>query len=174
MPVKVEKSVPLLISFRSHHNAYKEGDGSGTKIIKYNEPNTFWHKLFQVTFGLIFIHYFLWFIPMLFMVWLPYQWGYPLISVILLGIYLPTYFNKDELKYGRPWDWFKEHWCWNYLQFYGQLEVVREAELDPERKYIFGTHPHGILILSRIANYGVFNFFYLCFPFTFISINQVL
>jgi hypothetical protein len=154
MPSKLENSKPLVITFRSHHNAYHEGDDSGARIIRYEEPNTFWEKCFQVTFGLFVIHYFLWFIPMFFMVYLPYVWGYPLISLGLIGLYLPTYFNKDELKYGRPWEWFRQHWCWKYLQHYGQIEIVREAELDAERKYIFGYHPHGILILSRIGTYG--------------------
>ena len=27
-------------------------------------------------------------------------------------------------------------------------------ELDPSRQYIFGWHPHGILLLSRFAIYG--------------------
>ncbi len=113
---------------------------------------------------------------MILMVYLPYQWGYSAISVLLLALYIPTYFNKDELKYGRPWEWFRQNGFWKYLQHvsdlqqlylifllyvniplyiqYGQIEVVREAELDVDRKYIFGYHPHGILILSRISTYG--------------------
>ena|SRR5689334_4918571 len=114
MPVKIEKSEPLVITFRDHHNAYTEEDGA--KIIRHLEPNTLWHKFCQIAYGMIVIHYFLWFIPMLFMVYLPWIWGYPLVSIILLAIYLPTYFNRDELKHGRPWEWLRQHRMWTYLQ----------------------------------------------------------
>lgn len=33
-------------------------------------------------------------------------------------------------------------------------QIEREVELDPARQYIFGWHPHGILLLSRFAIYG--------------------
>ena len=33
-------------------------------------------------------------------------------------------------------------------------QIEREVELDPTRQYIFGWHPHGILLLSRFAIYG--------------------
>lgn len=141
MPVKVEKSEPLLITFRSHHNAYQEG--SGAQIIRYPEVNTVWSKISQIVVGMVVIHYFLWFIPMFLSLYLLYSLGYPVVSFILLALYIPTYFNKDELKYGRPWEWIRQHSFWKYLQHYGQLEIVRECELDTDRKYIFGYHPHG-------------------------------
>lgn len=31
---------------------------------------------------------------------------------------------------------------------------VRTTPLDPSRQHIFGWHPHGIIILSRVAVYG--------------------
>lgn len=34
------------------------------------------------------------------------------------------------------------------------IKVIREQELDPKKKYIFGFHPHGIIVLSRLATYG--------------------
>lgn len=36
----------------------------------------------------------------------------------------------------------------------GSIKVIREAELDGKKKYIFGFHPHGIIVLSRLATYG--------------------
>lgn len=34
------------------------------------------------------------------------------------------------------------------------IEVIREQELDPKKRYIFGFHPHGIIIFSRVAWLG--------------------
>jgi len=148
---------PYVITFRPHHNAYKEGDGSGAQIVHYKEPEGTLYRFLKLLYGVVIIHYFLWFIPMLLCLYLPYHFGYPVISFLILGVYLPTYFNKDELKLGRTWDWFRQHKAWRLLQHYAQLEIVREEPLDANRKYILAYHPHGILILSRIGTYsGVF------------------
>ncbi|KAF1773645.1 Diacylglycerol acyltransferase [Phytophthora cactorum] len=31
------------------------------------------------------------------------------------------------------------------------IKILREQELDPNKKYIFGFHPHGIFALSRLC-----------------------
>jgi hypothetical protein len=35
-----------------------------------------------------------------------------------------------------------------------RLKIIREQELDSSRKYIFGCHPHGIIVLSRLTSCG--------------------
>jgi hypothetical protein len=35
-----------------------------------------------------------------------------------------------------------------------RLKIIREQELDSSRKYIFGSHPHGIIVLSRLTSCG--------------------
>lgn len=35
-----------------------------------------------------------------------------------------------------------------------RMKVIREQELDSKKKYIFGYHPHGIIVLSRLATYA--------------------
>ncbi|GMF53245.1 unnamed protein product [Phytophthora fragariaefolia] len=34
------------------------------------------------------------------------------------------------------------------------VRIIREQELDSSKQYIFGFHPHGIIVLSRIAIFG--------------------
>lgn len=34
------------------------------------------------------------------------------------------------------------------------IQLIREQELDPKKQYLFGFHPHGIIVLSRIAWFG--------------------
>ena len=33
---------------------------------------------------------------------------------------------------------------------------MREAKLEPGKQYIFGFHPHGIMVMSRIFLYGAY------------------
>ncbi|CAL8101517.1 unnamed protein product [Orchesella dallaii] len=152
----------LVYTFRSHHNAYQEEDGSGATIIRKEIKPGVLRTIAQYFHGVILIHYFLWFIPMFFMLYLPTYFGYWWVSWIMLTMYLRTYYTVDELKRGRPWNWLRTHRLWKLMQNYLQLEVVREAKLDPKRQYIFGTHPHGIIILSRTSTYG--NLFERLFP----------
>lgn len=39
-------------------------------------------------------------------------------------------------------------------QLHCRLNIIREKELDPSKAYIFGLHPHGIIVLSRMAWFG--------------------
>jgi hypothetical protein len=34
------------------------------------------------------------------------------------------------------------------------MKIIREQELEPSKQCIFGFHPHGIIVLSRIAIFG--------------------
>ena len=44
--------------------------------------------------------------------------------------------------------------CGPGSQSYFPLRAIRTTPLDASRQYIFGWHPHGILVLSRIFCYG--------------------
>jgi len=81
--------------------------------------------------------------------------GYWYLSLLLLALYLPGFFNNDQYKAnGRPWHSFRRHRVWHLIQSHLNVECVREQKLDPSAKYIFGVYPHGILIMSRPAIYG--------------------
>lgn len=43
---------------------------------------------------------------------------------------------------------------WHTAANHLRLKIIREQELDGKKKYIFGYHPHGIIVLSRLATYG--------------------
>jgi hypothetical protein len=158
----VDDTELLVQTFRSHHNAYTEGDGSGAKIIRYPEQLGPIYKVAQHIYGAILIHYFLWFIPMIIFLCIPLHFGYWYISLAIFAVYTRSFINRDELKQGRPWDAVRKNPIWRLMQNYVKLEVVREAKLDPSRQYIFGYHPHGIIILSRVSMYG--NVFETMFP----------
>jgi hypothetical protein len=71
-----------------------------------------------------------------------------------LALYLPSFLDGSEKRLGRPWDALRLHGVWRLSQGYFPATLRRTTKLDPKKKYVFGWHPHGILILSRIHTYG--------------------
>jgi len=75
-------------------------------------------------------------------------------GALALAAYLPSFLDGSEKKLGRPWDALRRHAVWTLSQGYFPATLRRTKRLDPKQKYVFGWHPHGILILSRIHVYG--------------------
>ncbi len=70
-------------------------------------------------------------------------------------MYLPSVLDGSQsTANGRQWNFFRTMPIWHSTARLLNLKVVREAPLDGNKKYIFGFHPHGIIVLSRIATYA--------------------
>ena len=115
----------------------------------------------SIAYGVFISSYLVW--PLIAAALLAAIWSPAVKVAVLLCVlaYLPTLFDKSELKGkpapGRPWHAFRLSSCWRLSWRYMRLRLVRSVELPPSAQYIFGLHPHGILLLSRIAFYaGVF------------------
>ncbi|CAK4677786.1 hypothetical protein AeMF1_001047 [Aphanomyces euteiches] len=113
----------------------------------------------ELVLAVIAIHYLLWFWLAGFILYYFHAIGYTYVSVALLVLYLPVYFNKAHLKLtagegSMSWDAFRTSSLWKMLCSYMGVELIREAELDSAKQYVFGYHPHGILILSRVSTYA--------------------
>lgn len=130
------------------------------KAPPYFSPDSKVPKFIQdaVTIGFTFftIHYFFWIVPALIFLYSLHHHGYTIIAAVLIALYVPTLFDgahKKILK-GRNWDSLRQLKIWSVCANYIDMELIRQKELDPKKKYIFGYHPHGIIILSRISVYA--------------------
>ena len=69
---------------------------------------------------------------------------------ILTSLYLAWWaydFNTCNMG-GRRWNWFRNLFLWKYCRDYFPVRLVKTAEFDPNRNYICGSHPHGLLCLG--------------------------
>ena len=144
----------LVLSFRSHHNAYTEGDGSGAVIERYPCPTSLSFQVIQFIFSLVIVHYLLYWLLMAAVLALLVYCGLWYVSLVLTLLYLASFTDQSQFKTGRVWEWFRQNRLWYLSHQYTELEVVRTQQLDPSRQYIFAVYPHGILIISRIGLYG--------------------
>ncbi|KAK6020779.1 diacylglycerol acyltransferase, partial [Ostertagia ostertagi] len=49
------------------------------------------------------------------------------------------------------WNWYKNHAIWTHFADYFPLKIVKTADLPPDRNYIIGLHPHGVLSIGAFT-----------------------
>ncbi|WRT69199.1 uncharacterized protein IL334_006183 [Kwoniella shivajii] len=55
---------------------------------------------------------------------------------------------------GRPKEWARRSFIWKYYAQYYPCSIVKEADLPPDRPYLFGYHPHGIIGMGAFATFA--------------------
>lgn len=125
------------------------------------------HSAAMSTLVFIVIHYLFWFPTVVVaLVGLYYVLGGGVAGGVAVALpvaaYLPSFLDGCSLKLGRPWDALRMWSVWSLGHDYVGMRVRRTAALDAAKKYVFGWHPHGIIVLSRLSVYG--GFFERLFP----------
>ncbi|XP_014672218.1 PREDICTED: 2-acylglycerol O-acyltransferase 1-like [Priapulus caudatus] len=65
-------------------------------------------------------------------------------------------FDRDSCnRGGRRSEWVRNWPMWAYYRDYFPITLRRTAELDPNRNYVFGYHPHGIMGVGAFCNFGL-------------------
>ncbi|KAG2813867.1 hypothetical protein PC129_g13581 [Phytophthora cactorum] len=106
-------------------------------------------------FSFVTAHYFVWSFPFLALFYFLHQHELDYVSVAMIALYLPSFFSgAQKTGKGNEWEAVRMSNLWGLMSKFLRIKIIREQELDPKKKFIFGFHPHGILVLSRIAGFG--------------------
>ncbi|KAK9525212.1 hypothetical protein VZT92_017534 [Zoarces viviparus] len=54
---------------------------------------------------------------------------------------------------GRRSQWVRSWGMWEFFRDYFPLTLVKTVDLDPKKNYIFGFHPHGVLVAGAFGNF---------------------
>ncbi|XP_060922484.1 2-acylglycerol O-acyltransferase 1 isoform X1 [Limanda limanda] len=54
---------------------------------------------------------------------------------------------------GRRSRWVRSWVVWDYFRDYFPLTLIKTVDLDPRKNYIFGFHPHGVLVAGAFGNF---------------------
>ncbi|XP_007940490.1 2-acylglycerol O-acyltransferase 2-B-like [Orycteropus afer afer] len=54
---------------------------------------------------------------------------------------------------GRRSAWVRNWAAWRLFRDYFPISLVKTTELDPSRNYLFGFHPHGVLVIGAFSNF---------------------
>jgi|TARA_B110000977_G_scaffold169276_1_gene219119 hypothetical protein len=137
----------------------ESGKDGNVVTITFKPPTGFAARLMQFLWTFALIHYIFYgflmaAVAVVFRTFLLNSTTAKAVVAVSLILYLPSFFDGSEKNMGRPWDTLRCHPIWSLTQGYFPAKLVRTHKLDPRKKYVFGWHPHGILILSRIHAYG--------------------
>ena len=69
-------------------------------------------------------------------------------------IFYDTQIKHTSARGGRRWGAYRRSKLWQYFRDYFPIELIKTAEVDPSKNYIFGYHPHGVLSCGAIGNFG--------------------
>uniref|UniRef100_A0A8C0GH95 2-acylglycerol O-acyltransferase 1 n=1 Tax=Chelonoidis abingdonii TaxID=106734 RepID=A0A8C0GH95_CHEAB len=75
-----------------------------------------------------------WFLPVLYALWLYLDWETPQTG-------------------GRRSKWVRNWTIWKYFTDYFPIHLIKTSDLDPSQNYLFGFHPHGILVAGAFGNF---------------------
>ncbi|KAM4869600.1 2-acylglycerol O-acyltransferase 1 [Urocitellus parryii] len=92
--------------------------------------------LAQVCVGIfvILIIYNYWFLYIPYLTWLYFDWRTP-------------------EQGGRRSSWIRNWPVWKYFKDYFPIHLMKTWDLDPSHNYLFGFHPHGILVAGAFGNF---------------------
>ncbi|XP_003784955.1 2-acylglycerol O-acyltransferase 1 [Otolemur garnettii] len=54
---------------------------------------------------------------------------------------------------GRRSNWVRNWTVWKYFKDYFPIHLIKTQDLDPSHNYIFGFHPHGVLVAGAFGNF---------------------
>lgn len=59
-----------------------------------------------------------------------------------------VYIRKISSRGGRRLNWFRDLKIWHYIRDYFPMSLEKTADLDPNKNYVCGYHPHGVIALG--------------------------
>ena len=72
----------------------------------------------------------------------------------LSWIFYDVVLKQTSKRAGRRWGLFRRSIHWRYFRDYFPINLVKTAELESSKNYIFGYHPHGVLGCGALCNFG--------------------
>ncbi|CAO3650575.1 unnamed protein product [Cunninghamella echinulata] len=83
-----------------------------------------------------------------------FLWTMPVLWPLLAAYLIWMCKDKAPVKGGRKIQAFRELRFWNWFANYFPVNIIKEVNLDPQKNYIFGYHPHGILAYGAVITFG--------------------
>ncbi|PWN92497.1 putative diacylglycerol acyltransferase type 2b [Acaromyces ingoldii] len=128
---------------------WSDGFSLGSEVIRFAPLSIPRHRRLQ-TFAVLFWALLLPIAISAFLLALSIPPLWPLIFIYLVWIY----FDDAPQSGGRRLEWARRLSIWRYFAEYYPVSLIKSADLPPDKPYVFGYHPHGIIGMGAIANFA--------------------
>ncbi|KAJ1908636.1 diacylglycerol O-acyltransferase 1 [Tieghemiomyces parasiticus] len=78
----------------------------------------------------------------------------PLVWPLAIPYLIYMALDDTPSKGSRGSAWLRDLPFWKYCAEYFPVRLIKEADLDPKKNYIFGYHPHGIIAIGGMLNFS--------------------
>ncbi|KAG2233779.1 diacylglycerol acyltransferase [Thamnidium elegans] len=79
---------------------------------------------------------------------------YKFLWPVMIAYVTFIYFDKAPERGGRPFERCRKWVGWKYFANYFPVKLIKEQDLDANKNYVLGYHPHGIISMGAFANFG--------------------
>ncbi|CAH1396906.1 unnamed protein product [Nezara viridula] len=113
---------------------------------------TMFQNLLELSSAVLYcFHLFLHVFTTIFLLYITFWTEYwPIVAIAACWMF---YDNKTPNRGGRQVNAVKRFPIWKYFNDYFPIRLIKTADLDPRKNYIFCTHPHGVVCTSSIAHF---------------------
>ncbi|GAA6028583.1 hypothetical protein NBRC10512_007884 [Rhodotorula toruloides] len=78
----------------------------------------------------------------------------PLWPAVIAYLTWVFFIDQAPIHGGRAQSWLRKSRIWVWFAGYYPVSLIKSADLPPDRKYVFGYHPHGVIGMGAIANFA--------------------
>jgi hypothetical protein len=75
-------------------------------------------------------------------------------AILVYMFWFLVYDFRRSSKGGRRWNTLRQLSSWNYYRDYFPVRLIKTSQLSPEKNYIFGYHPHGVMCAGAWCNFA--------------------
>ncbi|KAK0547858.1 diacylglycerol O-acyltransferase 1 [Tilletia horrida] len=135
---------------QQHRHRHQKSQDGGKFSIQFAPLNVPRHRRLQTMGVLIWalllplclsLYFFLMSVPL----------AWPFIIPYTLWIFV---FDSAAEDGGRRYAWVRNWKLWTYFAEYYPVSLIKTVDLPPDRPYVFGYHPHGVIGMGAFANFA--------------------
>lgn len=78
----------------------------------------------------------------------------PILVIFMLYVSWMLFVQNSHVTGGRPSKFMRSLSIWSWFRDYFPINLIKTAEISPDKTYIFGYHPHGIIGLGAFCNFA--------------------
>ncbi len=93
-------------------------------------------------------------IPISFALTIGLFWAHEYAWAFLIPYYTYCFFDKTHQKGGRKSDWFRRLAWWRWFCDFFPQRLIKTSDLDPNKNYVFGYHPHGVISMGAFGSFA--------------------